>query len=130
MTQPKTSQPQQRQPNASQEAGTPYYKAEDLSRFSEVGKNAPALWAQFQKWYGPVFADGTLTAREKALMGLAVASAIQCPYCIDAYTSASLEKGANLEMMTEALHVAAAVRGGATLVHGVQMRTRAEDALM
>jgi 4-carboxymuconolactone decarboxylase len=28
--------------------------------------------------------------------------------------------------MTEALHVAAAIRGGASLVHGVQMRGHAE----
>jgi hypothetical protein len=29
-----------------------------------------------------------------------------CPYCIDAYTQACLEKGSNLEEMTEAVHVA------------------------
>jgi 4-carboxymuconolactone decarboxylase len=50
-----------------------------------------------------------------------VAHTIQCPYCIDAYTTGSLEKGADLEQMTEALHVAVAIRGGASLVHGMQM---------
>ena len=39
---------------------------------------------------------------------------------------ACLEKGSNLTEMTEALHVAASIRGGATLVHGVQMRNVAE----
>ena len=63
-----------------------------------------------------------MTAREKALIALAVAHAVQCPYCIDAYTQACLEQGANGEQMTEAVHVAAAIRGGATLVHGVQMK--------
>ena len=52
-----------------------------------------------------------------------MAHAIQCPYCIDAYTSGALEKGADLDQLTEAVHVAAAIRGGASLVHGVQMRT-------
>ena len=33
----------------------------------------------------------------------------------------ALEKGSDLEQMTEAVHVAAAIRGGASLVHGVQM---------
>jgi 4-carboxymuconolactone decarboxylase len=28
--------------------------------------------------------------------------------------------------MTEAVHVAAAIRGGASLVHGIQMRNHAE----
>ena len=69
-----------------------------------------------------MFAEGALTAREKALIALAVAHAVQCPYCIDAYTQACLEQGANGEQMTEAVHVAAAIRGGATLVHGVQMK--------
>ena len=52
---------------------------------------------------------------------LAVAHAVQCPYCIDAYTRASLEAGSNMEEMTEAIHVAAAIRGGATLIHGIQV---------
>jgi alkylhydroperoxidase/carboxymuconolactone decarboxylase family protein len=68
-----------------------------------------------------VFEEGALTVREKSLIALAVAHAVQCPYCIDAYTTGSLEAGADLDQMTEAVHVAAAIRGGASLVHGVQM---------
>lgn len=101
----------------------PYYCAHDLARFSEIGKNAPELAEKFFAWYSAVFADGALSAREKALIGLAVAHAVQCPYCIDAYSKAALEKGADLDQCTEAVHVAAAIRGGASLVHGVQMRT-------
>lgn len=99
-----------------------YYHAEDLPRFGEMGKNAPELWAKFSEWYGAVFAEGALTQREKSLIALAVAHAVQCPYCIDAYTQDCLEKGSNLDQMTEAVHVASAIRGGASLVHGVQMR--------
>ena len=80
-------------------------------------------------WTG-VFAEGALSEREKCLIALAVAHAVQCPYCIDAYTQASLEKGSNLEQMTEAVHVAAAIRGGASLVHGLQMRNVAEKVSM
>ena len=50
--------------------------------------------------------------------------------CIDAYTQAALEKGSNIEQMTEAVHVAAAIRGGATLVHGLQMRNTADRLTM
>ncbi|HEV3165701.1 MAG TPA: arsenosugar biosynthesis-associated peroxidase-like protein [Isosphaeraceae bacterium] len=100
-----------------------YYQSEDLPRFAEVAEGAPELWAKFQSWYGHVFQDGALSSREKALIGLAVATVLQCPYCIEAYTSASLENGSNLEQMTEALQVAAALRAGATLVHGVQMKS-------
>jgi alkylhydroperoxidase/carboxymuconolactone decarboxylase family protein len=103
-----------------------YYDPKDLSKFPEISKDAPELGAKFFDYYGAVFAEGSLTEREKALIALAVAHTVQCPYCIDAYTQACLEKGSNLEEMTEALHVAVAIRGGAALVHGVQMRNMAE----
>lgn len=103
-----------------------YYHAPDLGRFAEVGRGAPELWDKFLEWYNAVFAEGALSAREKALIALAVSHAVQCPYCIDAYTTAALEQGSNEEQMTEAVHVAAAIRGGASLVHGVQMRNHLE----
>ena len=107
-----------------------YYHQDDLAKFPEVGADAPELWKKFSEWYGAVFAEGALSEREKALIALAVAHAVQCPYCIDAYTQACLEKGSNLEQMTEALHVTAAIRGGASLVHGLQMRNCAEKLSM
>jgi 4-carboxymuconolactone decarboxylase len=93
-----------------------------VSAIAVMGMNAPELWEKFQAWYSAVFAAGALTEREKSLIALAVSHAVQCPYCIDAYTQACLEKGSNLDQMTEAVHVAGAIRGGASLVHGVQMR--------
>ena len=107
-----------------------YYHAKDLAHFSDIGKEAPELWAKFSDWYNAVFKDGALSEREKALIALAVAHAVQCPYCIDAYTTASLEKGSTPEQMTEAVHVAAAIRGGASLVHGVQMRNKDDKLSM
>ncbi|VAW35744.1 Carboxymuconolactone decarboxylase [hydrothermal vent metagenome] len=103
-----------------------YYNPEDLLKFSEMGEDAPELWKKFSQWYGEVFKAGALGGREKALMGLAVAHAVQCAYCIDAFTKSSLENGADNEQMTEAVHVAAAVKGGSALVHGVQMKNAAE----
>ncbi len=107
-----------------------YYDPGDLEKFSEIGKDAPELAKKYFDYYAAVFAEGELTGREKALIALAVAHAVQCPYCIDAYTRACLEKGSNLCEMTEALHVANAIRGGASLVHGVQMRKIAERISM
>ena len=103
-----------------------YYTPDDLAKFGDIGKDAPDLASKFFDYYAAVFAEGELTAREKALIALAVAHAVQCPYCIDAYTQSCLEKGSNMAEMTEALHVANAIRGGAALVHGVQMRKVAE----
>jgi alkylhydroperoxidase/carboxymuconolactone decarboxylase family protein len=102
-----------------------YYHGADLARFGEIGEEAPKLAEKFFAWYDAVFEEGALTAREKSLIALAVAHAVQCPYCIDAYTTDCLRRGADTEQMTEAVHVSAAIRGGASLVHGVQMRNHA-----
>jgi 4-carboxymuconolactone decarboxylase len=107
-----------------------YYHAHDLPKFGEIGKAAPELAEKFFSWYNEVFQEGALTEREKALIALAVAHAVQCPYCIEAYTKGCLEKGASLEEMTEAVHVTTAIRGGASLVHGMQMRKLAAKLSM
>jgi alkylhydroperoxidase/carboxymuconolactone decarboxylase family protein len=96
-----------------------YYEEDDLARFGEVGKHRPDLFEKFMAWYEACQEDGALTRREKALIGLAVAHALQCPYCIDSYAQTCLEAGSNMEQMTEAIHMASALRGGAALIHGL-----------
>lgn len=107
-----------------------YYNPADLSKFGNIAEFEPNLAKKFFDYYGDVFKEGELSEREKALIALAVAHAIQCPYCIDAYTTGSLEKGSTEGEMMEAIHVAAAIRGGASLVHGVQMMNKAKDISM
>ncbi len=107
-----------------------YYKPEDLPKFEEIGKEVPDLADKFFDYYGAVFSEGELTEREKSLIALAVAHTIQCPYCIDAFTQSCLEKGSNVAEMTEAIHVVTAIRGGASLVHGIQMRNIVEKLSM
>lgn len=98
-----------------------HYEEGDLEKFGEVGRVRPDLFQKFMAWYTSCQEEGALPKREKALIGLAVAHALQCPYCIEAFTQSCLENGSNQEQMTEAIHLASAVRGGAALVHGVQM---------
>lgn len=107
-----------------------YYKEDDLERFGEIGKHRPDLFEKFMAWYQACQEEGALSRREKALIGLAVAHVLQCPYCIDAYSQASLEAGSNLEQMTEAIHLASAVRGGAALIHGLQAHHSVEKVSM
>ncbi|MEP6464832.1 MAG: arsenosugar biosynthesis-associated peroxidase-like protein [Parafilimonas sp.] len=107
-----------------------YYNAEDLSKFGNIAEFQKSMGDKFFAWYGEVFADSALSAREKSLIALAVAHAVQCPYCIDAYSSDAFEKGWNEAQMMEAVHVAAAIRGGASLVHGVQMMNKVKQIAM
>lgn len=101
-----------------------YYHAADLGRFGKIGDFQQEMADKFFAWYGEVFKEGALTAREKSLIALAVAHAVQCPYCIDAYSTDAYEKGYSEAQMMEAVHVAGAIRGGASLVHGVQMMNK------
>lgn len=107
-----------------------YYNPEDLKNFGKIGDFQKPLADKFFDYYGEVFAEGALTAREKSLIALAVAHAIQCPYCIDAYTTDTMEKGCDEEQMMEAVHVASAIRGGASLVHATQMMNKVKEISM
>jgi alkylhydroperoxidase/carboxymuconolactone decarboxylase family protein len=104
-----------------------YYDAADLARFSEISRINPELGKSYFEYYGKAMGPGALSEREKALIALAVAHALKCPYCIDAYSQASLEKGADPEQMSEAVHVAAAMAAGITLVHSVQMMNKVDE---
>ena len=107
-----------------------YYNAEDLGKFGTIGEYQKEMADKFFGWYGEVFKDSALTAKEKSLIALAVAHAVQCPYCIDAYSSDAYEKGYSEKEMMEAVHVAAAIKGGAVLVHGVQMMNKVKEVAM
>ncbi|MGB3615318.1 MAG: arsenosugar biosynthesis-associated peroxidase-like protein [Elainellaceae cyanobacterium] len=107
-----------------------YYNPEHLPRFSDIAAGNPELAQKFFAYYSAVFEEGALSKREKALIALAVSHVVQCPYCIDAYSTACLQEGSDLEQMTEAIHVATAIRGGASLVHGVQMLDHVKDIAM
>jgi alkylhydroperoxidase/carboxymuconolactone decarboxylase family protein len=107
-----------------------YYNPEDLSKFGKVTEFQKPLGDKFFEYYGEVFKDGELSAREKSLIALAVSHVVQCPYCIDAYSADAYEKGWSEGQMMEAVHVAAAIRGGASLVHGVQMMNKVKEIAM
>jgi len=107
-----------------------YYDPDDLEHFADIAKDAPELARKFFDYYRAALAEGELTEREKALIALAVAHTVQCPYCIEVYTRNCLEKGSSLAEMTEAVHVVTVMRGGASLIHGMQMRRFAEKLSM
>ena len=107
-----------------------YYDPADLRKFGEVTEWNEDLGKKFFDYYNSVFEEGKLSAREKSLIALAVSHAVQCPYCIDSYTKDGLQRGIDKEEMMEAVHVGAAIKGGATLVHGVQMMNKYDKLSM
>ena len=107
-----------------------YFDPEDLKKFGNITEFQEVLGNKFFDWYGEVFKEGALTEREKALIALSVAHVVKCPYCVDAYTTTCLEKGADEEQMMEAVHVGAAIASGATLVTAVQMMNQVKKVTM
>lgn len=105
----------------SQTDSNTYFKPSDLKRFGEVGRSNPALGEAFFDYYSKVMAEGALTKREKNLIALAVAHALQCPYCIDSIGNSALDQGVTEAEMMEAVQVAAAMAAGVTLVHSTQL---------
>ncbi len=98
-----------------------YYLSEDLARFADLGKTSPKLFDLFMKWYATTMEPGALDGKTKRLVALAVAFAIQEPYCIDSYASKCQDAGWSPEEMAEAVSVAASIRGGGTIAHWVQL---------
>jgi alkylhydroperoxidase/carboxymuconolactone decarboxylase family protein len=108
-----------------------YTDPKDLKSFGKIVEWQEDMGKKFFDWYsGVTEGDTALTAREKALIALAVSHAIQCSYCIDAYTTNSLQSGADEEQMMEAVHVAAAVKAGTTLIYARQMQRQVDKVTM
>jgi alkylhydroperoxidase/carboxymuconolactone decarboxylase family protein len=108
-----------------------YSDPKDLKSFGKIVEWQEDMGNKFFDWYsGVTEGDTALTAREKALIALAVSHAIQCAYCIDAYTTNSLQAGADEEQMMEAVHVAAAVKAGTTLIYARQMQRQVDKVTM
>ena len=107
-----------------------YYNPKDLRKFANITTWNEELGNKFFEYYGKVFEEGALTAREKSLIALAVSHVVHCPYCIDAYTKDGLQRGITKEEMMEAVHTGAAIQSGATLVHGIQMMNKYEKLSM
>ena len=70
-----------------------YYDPADLKKFGKVTEWQENLGKKFFDWYGEVFKDGALSAREKSLIALAVSHALECPYCIDTYSGHFAKRG-------------------------------------
>jgi AhpD family alkylhydroperoxidase len=78
---------------------------------------APQTEAAFLELSRQVFAEGTLSAKFKQIIAVAVAHVTQCPYCIRGHTKSALRHGATAEELMEAIWVAAEMRAGGSYAH-------------
>jgi alkylhydroperoxidase/carboxymuconolactone decarboxylase family protein len=99
-----------------------YYEKKDLADFANIGEFAPEQGKKFFDYYASATTAGKVSEREKSLIALSVATALHCPYCIDAYTNKCMSIGITNDEMMEAVHVGAAMLAGMALAHSTQMR--------
>ena len=89
---------------------------------------APNQQAAFEAFGRAVFADGTLSAKFKQIIAVAVAHVTQCPYCIQSHTNAALHAGATADELMEAIWVASEMRAGAAYAHStIMLATLSEE---
>ena len=62
---------------------------------------------------------GAIPDKYRELISVAVALTTQCGYCIDAHTKGAVAAGASREELAEAVFIAAALRAGAAVGHGL-----------
>ena len=97
-----------------------YHDPDDLKILGEMQKLAPEEfkgWAALDKIVGRE--DGAIPRKYRELIALGVACTTQCAYCLDVHTKGAKAAGATREEVAEAALLAAALRSGAAVTHGL-----------
>jgi AhpD family alkylhydroperoxidase len=87
------------------------------ANMEKMKKDLPAMSAGFGALFSKVMVEGTLSLREKELVALGIAVAVNCKECIGAHTKKCLESGASREQILEAAAVAVVMGGGPAYMH-------------
>ena len=94
------------------------YDIKNLGKLKTLEANAPDAMKTFLAFDKAAMSAGAISAKNKELMALAVASTTQCPYCIEIHSKRAREAGASEQEISEVVFVAAALRAGAAVTHG------------
>jgi AhpD family alkylhydroperoxidase len=97
-----------------------YQRPEDLSLARDLVRLAPMEAQAFLGLKAAAErAGGAIPEKYRELISVAVALTTQCSYCIDAHTKNAAKAGATREEIAEAVFIAAALRAGAAVGHGL-----------
>ena len=94
-----------------------------LGQVPDFFKDMPddTLAREWAEWKSFQMEDSALSAREKQLIGFAVAAAIHCPYCTYFHQSATEMMGTTKHQLEEAARMAAETAKYSTYLHGLQV---------
>ncbi|MBB2485055.1 carboxymuconolactone decarboxylase family protein [Mitsuaria sp. WAJ17] len=106
-----------------------YQTPEDLLLARQLAEKVPMESQAWLTFDHAVFREGGhIGAKQREWIALGVALATQCAYCIDVHVRGAKRLGSTAEELAEVAAVAAAVKGGATLAHGL-MALRLHEGL-
>lgn len=95
---------------------------------AEIRGECPELVAAFIQMDHAAYTDGELDRKYKELIGLGIALALRCEYCINIHVKQALEAGANREEILEAAAVSVAFGGSPTMAYVSTRIIKALDA--
>jgi len=75
-------------------------------------KAMPGTMNKFNDFHNEVFQDGVLSTKEKRLIGLGMALALKCDFCIAVHLKALKALGVSLEEVLEVCSVGILMHGG------------------
>ena len=99
---------------------THYQTPKDLQLASALASLAPTEARAFLAYdHAAKRSDGVIPPKTREWIALAVALTTQCGYCLDVHSRAAKRLGTTREELAEIALIAAAVRAGATVGHGL-----------
>jgi AhpD family alkylhydroperoxidase len=91
-----------------------------------LGVLASDMGNSFTAFNTAVFeSEGEIPRKYRELIALGVALTTQCEGCLRGHTAAAVENGATDEELAETTYIAAALRAGGAIVHGLKVMSTA-----
>ena len=95
------------------------YDMANLKKIKKLGELAPEAFKSFVAFDEAAFNGSAIPLKYKELMAVAVALTTQCPYCIEVHAKNARKAGATEQELAETTLVAAALRAGGAVTHGM-----------
>jgi AhpD family alkylhydroperoxidase len=90
-----------------------------LDQFKVIPKDVvPQEWAEMKKF---AFEETRIPAKYREMIGLAIAAAIKCPYCIHFHTKAAKMNGATEEEIAEVAFLTRFTAGWSAILHAASI---------
>lgn len=99
------------------DASNSLYERSNLTSLGQLVKYSKEAFRSYQAFSAAATKEGKLTGKFKEIIAVAVATATQCPYCIDVHTKNADKLGATSEELAEAVMVSSVLRAGGAYAH-------------